>query len=313
MAKVAQNEPNMIPSMPGQSFIGQFSYLGGYSELNLSWLVGVKWGDPSMKLYDLEQTDFYKSLYQRFHRWYVNGYYEKDVIANKEDPTALQIAGRVASRVTAFDLERTTNASVMGTHPTWKFKAYLVSVDKVAPLAPPLNNALFFNANGANPIKALKFWEWVHKSQDNYDLFIYGIKGRDYTLTSDGAVQLPAGVNLDDSPYLGWHGQWAAWWPELSRPEVTDEPGWMKKLIKGTYINEKNYPTMGFSPNTEAFKNELAQRLALRADFGTKLEFGVVDPDVELKNYLDKQKAAGSDKILAELQKQMDAWNSANK
>jgi predicted signal transduction protein with EAL and GGDEF domain len=97
------------------------------------------------------------------------------------------------------------------------------------------------------------------------------------------------------------------------KARVTDEPGWMKKLIKGTYINEKNYPTMGFSPNTEAFKNELAQRLALRADFGTKLEFGVVDPDVELKNYLDKQKAAGSDKILAELQKQMDAWNSANK
>jgi putative aldouronate transport system substrate-binding protein len=42
------------------------------------------------------------------------------------------------------------------------------------------------------------------------------------------------------------------------------------------------------------------------------LKAGQLDPEENLPKFLEKQKAAGSDKIIAEAQKQLDAWSKAN-
>jgi putative aldouronate transport system substrate-binding protein len=314
LQKVKDNEPGMLPiGVQGNPSVSQWSFLGGYAQLNMLWNVVFRWDDPSMKLIDMEQTDHYKAMVQRYRSWYLKGYIEKDVLAQKEDPLALAVAGKAASIMYAQDSVPVLNKSVMGTHPTWKFQAYLFDTDKVADLVGPLGNAVVFNANGAHPEKALAFWDWMHKSQANYDLVMYGIEGKDFTLRADGAVSLPTGVNLDDSPYMGWHGRWAAYWPEFERASAEDPPGFKAELLKGTYINEKQHPAAGFQADTSPIKNELAQRMALRNDLGVKLELGVVDPATNLADYLAKQKEAGIDKVLAELQSQLNAWKASQK
>ncbi|MBO9608448.1 MAG: DUF3502 domain-containing protein, partial [Paenibacillaceae bacterium] len=43
------------------------------------------------------------------------------------------------------------------------------------------------------------------------------------------------------------------------------------------------------------------------------LSIGAVDPDVELPKFLEKLKNAGADAIIAEKQKQLDAWKATQK
>jgi putative aldouronate transport system substrate-binding protein len=82
----------------------------------------------------------------------------------------------------------------------------------------------------------------------------------------------------------------------------------MDRVIKATYINDKIPPHVGFFPELSAVKNEIAQRYSLKENIGRALELGVLDPDEAYDDYIAKQKAAGSEKIIAELQKQLDAW-----
>ena len=82
-----------------------FSYVGGYQPLNEQWNIVYDLKDPKLKLMDLEKTDFYKNMLTRFRRWYLNGYFEKDVMAQREHYKDLMIAGKTASIVHVFNSE----------------------------------------------------------------------------------------------------------------------------------------------------------------------------------------------------------------
>jgi len=49
------------------------------------------------------------------------------------------------------------------------------------------------------------------------------------------------------------------------------------------------------------------------ADLYYALASGSIDPDKYLTQFIDKFKQAGSNKIIAEKQKQLDAWKATNK
>ncbi len=78
--------------------------------------------------------------------------------------------------------------------------------------------------------------------------------------------------------------------------------------MKATYVNDKILPTTGFFPDLSVIKTEWAQRASLKQNIGNAMELGVLDPATTYDDYIAKEKAAGIDKILAELQKQLDAW-----
>jgi putative aldouronate transport system substrate-binding protein len=308
LASVARNEPGMFGVAPTAQWMSPFSYIGDMGALNEQWNIVYDLGDSNLKLKDLELTDFYKAMIRRFRKWYLSGYFEKDVLAQKEDYKDLMIAGKAASIVHIFDSENELTIQIKPNHPDWEVKAHLLRVDKVGPLSPPMNNILLFNKNGKNPEKAIMFWEWMHKSQDNYDLVMYGIKGKHWNEGPNRTVVIPAPYTMADSPYYGWHGRWCAYWPELERPTANDLPGWMNKVMKATYINDRVPPHVGFFPELGAIKNEIAQRYSLKENIGRALELGVLDPEAAYADYVAKQAAAGRDKILAELQRQMDKW-----
>ena len=174
-----------------------------------------------------------------------------------------------------------------------------------------MNNFLLFNRNGKNPELAVRFWEWMHLNQENYDLVMYGIKGVHWNEGPNRTVEIPAPYSMADSPYYGWHGRWCAWWPEYERPTADDLPGWAEKEVKAAYINDKIPPHVGFFPDLSVVKNEIAQRFSNKQNIGHALELGVLDPDEAYDDYITKQKAAGVDKIIAELQKQLENWLAA--
>ncbi|MNY81601.1 hypothetical protein D3C86_2232390 [compost metagenome] len=60
-------------------------------------------------------------------------------------------------------------------------------------------------------------------------------------------------------------------------------------------------------------KTQVAAAVNVGKEFDAAMDTGSVDMDASLPKYQDKMKAAGIDKIIAEKQKQLDAFLAASK
>jgi putative aldouronate transport system substrate-binding protein len=94
--------------------------------------------------------------------------------------------------------------------------------------------------------------------------------------------------------------------------DVSENP---KKAQMFLDYNAKSLPlkSLGFDFDISSLKNEVTAIKNVYAEFMPGMETGSVDPAVEMPKALAKFKAAGIDKVVAEAQKQYDAWLTANK
>lgn len=78
---------------------------------------------------------------------------------------------------------------------------------------------------------------------------------------------------------------------------------------------DKQTPTeflFGFSFNPEPVKSEIATVGSVILEFSPYIETGALDPDTNIPKMIEKMKAADLDNILAEEQRQIDIWRTAN-
>lgn len=157
-----------------------------------------------------------------------------------------------------------------------------------------------------NPERAMMFLELMNTDKQLYNTLVYGIEGKHYKKTGDITVEL-----IPDSGYLtnvSWMlgNQLNAYLlPGVAAdtPKKTDE---LNKSAKASRI-------MGFSFDTEPVKSETAQCKTIIDKYTAGFAHGMFDVDSTLATMNKELKAAGMDKIIAEKQKQLDAWAAANK
>lgn len=311
MKTIKENEPDIIPFTPNYDRSSSiFGDMKGYAVLSLSLDLVYKWDDPDMKIVAWEQTPEYKQVVEMMRSWYEKDYMPKDV--NAVQDFSFFGPGKISSTIYLW-MEAYTNfdKQVKAANPGWSVKAYDLYPDKVATKSSPMNNAMAFNVNAANPDRALMFMEWIQASQENYDLMIYGIKDKHYELEGK-FIKQPAGYNYNDNPYLNWEGQWPFWNIEYFRFDVNDPVEYKEGYFDNVNHNTRYRPHLGFTPNLDPIKTEVAQRTATYGEMGKLLEYGALPMD-KFDSYIQKQKDAGTEKIVTEIQKQLDAWKAANK
>lgn len=94
-----------------------------------------------------------------------------------------------------------------------------------------------------------------------------------------------------------------------------------KKIYEGDYsekvkaVNADSIrsPILGFYFDPTPVKHEIAQIVNNAHEFTSPLYTGAIDPDDGIRKYMEKAKAAGMDKVLAEMQRQIDAWKKTRK
>ena len=69
---------------------------------------------------------------------------------------------------------------------------------------------------------------------------------------------------------------------------------------------------LGFVFDPSNVKTEVAAVQAVFDQYRLPLENGVIDPDENLPKFIQALKDAGIDTVIAEKQKQLDAWAAAN-
>jgi putative aldouronate transport system substrate-binding protein len=139
----------------------------------------------------------------------------------------------------------------------------------------------------------------------------FGLEGKHWVKTSTGQLDFPKGVTAQTSGYVPAIS-WAFGNQFLNYLWTTEDPNkWKNYLAYNKTAVGSN--VLGFIPNYENIKTEIAALNNVWAEFVPGLETGSTDPTVYIPRAIAKAKEAGIDRVIAEIQKQYDAWYAKKK
>jgi putative aldouronate transport system substrate-binding protein len=278
----------------------------------------VRYDDSSAKVINQYDTQEYKDYLTTERDWYLKGYIKKDAATLKDiapDRKAEKVAATVSSGVYVDESKLNVPRFFSMSDPT--HKVYSVNWAITKPMMQASKGAeacLTVGANSQNPDRALQWIELVNSDQTVWNLLNWGREGIDYTRVDDHYIKR----NLDsyDFHYADWVvGQSNGRDPNYA---YVDQGGnWEdnKLILDASAEADKTVqpsPVSGFVFNAEPVKTEIANCNTVLDEMVAALGSGSIDPVKNLPIFLEKLKTAGADKIIAEKQKQIDAWKAAN-
>ncbi len=174
------------------------------------------------------------------------------------------------------------------------------------------------NAKCANPEKAFEMLNAFYSDETLCNMFKFGIEGEHWTdENNDGVAEFTeANSDANNRAYYNWY-------PYVNLVSTTCgavAPGCTPEFAeKMAAVNEKGVgsPLMGFLADTTAIADEVAACQAVISEYATQWQYpSVYKSEAEIDAMCDKfaedLKANGIDTIMAEIQKQVDAWKAAN-
>lgn len=274
-----------------------------------TWLYGAVIGEGSTTVVNPFATEYFAKYTQITHEWFNKGYIHRDAATQTE---------------TGFLLVRNNAALAHMNAGEFDIKASLdqrtgmdIAVLKVAEGI--VNTGIMQKFTWAVPVTsrvpeaALKFLALTYTDAEVLNLINYGIEDVHYVVEADGRINWPQGVTSLTSPYFPG-GNFLFGNAYLAKVRVGPvSPPDMRQQILEINQNVQTSPLLGFSVVTRTFVNELAAVANVYAQFGEGLMAGSSNPATVLPQFLAALEAAGYPRILAEVQKQVDAFKAANR
>ncbi|WP_167859184.1 DUF3502 domain-containing protein [Paenibacillus cymbidii] len=300
----------------GGSFVNLFSPTwlqeGAFNTVGI-----IRLDDPNLKIVNQYDQPEVKEALKVARDWYQKGYFKKDVLAIK-DPEQDFIAGKYAS-------------NFAGVAPGWdagmgsRWKHPLVQVywenREQKPLATStglLSSMTAISKTSKNKERAMMFLNLVNTDPVLYNLLGFGIEGKHYKIikkVGDRPDQVLVGDPDGVDPKANGYSHQLEWmfgdpWNAYQRSEASLG---VSKLQQDWLAKAQVSPIFGWNFNGEKVADKLATVATVVSQYWIPLSIGAVDPDVELPKFLEKLKNAGADAIIAEKQKQLDAWKATQK
>ncbi|MDR3172543.1 MAG: ABC transporter substrate-binding protein [Treponema sp.] len=274
----AKGEPN-----------GRFFYMLDYDNSIGMNIIGVKFTDKNLKVVnELEDPEFIEYL-RYFHRWYQDGIINPDAPVLDTSPSGAAI-GLGQGWPLAWDDAWARNAG-------WE---HAVSNLEYGPVY-TTDTILAYNGISSNSKyveESLKFFELANTDRKLRDMLAYGIEGKDFEYVT------PTTINkLTDTWSMAAFEQ--ATFFIMSTTHGVPNP-WDEVL----QLNEqaRTSALFGFVFDRTPVQNEWANCTVVWDRFSADLFTGAVNPDVTVPQAIAELKANGFDRILAEAQRQIDAW-----
>ncbi|GLX67044.1 extracellular solute-binding protein [Paenibacillus glycanilyticus] len=247
------------------------------------------------------------AAYPKIREMFQKGYINKNVLNNKTPSRDSFQAGQSALAAYGDNQFRDSFNGINTAHPDWN-----VSFQSFSPEGPFIKLAydsgmMAIPSSSGNKERALMFMDKFFSDPNYYMLMIYGIEGKHWEYTADKSqIEVPAGT--DPSLYPKWQYPWGFGdWVGFNKPSTTDYPDYAKHVEHMASVAKDN-PYANFKPNTDSIKNEIAALNNVFLKYGGALAYGAADPDEALKKASAELKAAGYDKVKAEIQKQLDEF-----
>jgi putative aldouronate transport system substrate-binding protein len=301
---VKEKKPNMIPLYSGGSLFNAH-YFAEYDFLGDSTIPGAilkNTEDTTVKM--VEEYDIYKRYLKVARDFYVKGYINSDAATTQLSSSDAYKAGNIFSTVEPLKpgkAEEIANATgLQGKLAQIEMTGKTVSTSETA------GAMLAVSSTSEDPERAMMLINLLHTDKEINNLLNFGIEGVHYT--RNGEVITPTDQSAGYAPGVAW---------ELGNQFLNyvwnseDPDKWEK--FREFNKNAKSSPALGFVFDSEPVKAEVGALANVIKQYQKALETGSVDYEKVLPQYISALKDAGVDKVVAEKQKQFDAFLAAKK
>jgi putative aldouronate transport system substrate-binding protein len=312
------NEPNIAIIVTNQNDASVLNVEGGafYDDFNnpvsfdtlgdfVNRLAVVFLDNPG-KVVNFYKTDNYRRQLERVHGWWNKGYVYKDAVINTDGQEVLIKNNVGITWTTGSELGVEVSKLNQTGHRIRAVKADpgLITTGAMTKFfwAVP--------AHSKEPEAALKFLNILYIDPDVNNLLVWGIEGRDYEVKANGTVGYPAGITATNVPY---HSADFLWGNQFITKVWSGNPPDLREQAKKENQNAMVSPLLGFSIDTAPIQNEIATLSNVISQYRPGLESGMVDPATGLPEFIRALEAGGSEKLITEVQRQLDAWKASKK
>jgi putative aldouronate transport system substrate-binding protein len=280
--------------------IGYVNAYLGFEEIGGRAIPGVIVdNDPNMKVQNQFKTQKFVDWIKLMRKWYQAGYIREDAVAVTDinpNLSKTQVGcWFVGTYKPGGDAE--DSARVGYTVLNIPISQSLLQTDAI------IATMHAISVTSKNPDRAMQLMEILNTDVPTYNLMAFGIEGKHYTKTAPNRVQL-----VKDSGY-----QPSTLWMHASTFNAYLLPGQPDDVWEKTRqlnMNATQSVIIGFSFDPTPVNAEISQCESVRKEYLPALELGTVDPDKVIPEFVDKLDKAGAPKLIAEMQRQINAWKA---
>ncbi|OCT12827.1 ABC transporter substrate-binding protein [Paenibacillus pectinilyticus] len=301
---IKDNEPNLAALGSGLS-VPSDQYLW-YDKLGDKY--GVLPGyDNGLKVENLYETKEYEDYLKKMSSWFKAGFINKDAATSQVPTNDLMKAGKIFS----YFITNKPGALVDEIRTSGKELVFVPLITKAyATTSDVLTGLWTISTNSKNPERSMMFMNLMYSDKDIANLLLWGVEGKHYVKASENTIDYPTGI---DAKTVGYANQGWLTGNSLLAYLYKSSPSDKNKIIIDNNKNAIKSKALGFSFNSEPVKNEITALNNVTDQYKKGLESGTLDPADKLQEFRTKLKAAGIDKVVAEKQKQLDAWAAESK
>lgn len=309
MEVLMEKEPGVIPFNTSAAdvlnlwlnFINASGYMAVYQPLGMYYDYNA---DDVTVVYEHELEQF-KDFLRTAKEFADKGFWSKNAYAGKTISTEAFKAG--TSFVATGHVVTANDMAIMlrNIQPDWKVE--FVRIPDNYRQRPMTAGSGTIPSTSKNPERMLMALKLMRTDREIHDLLMYGIEGVHYTLDAEGRVNSTQ-VGTEKYP----PDQFPLAWSNRNLEFIREVNGSLKELMEiQNSVDEmsKMSKIYGFTFDKTPVATEVAVMSDIYQEYKYLFNFGAFD-DVDriLAEYTEKMKAAGADKVKAEMQRQVDEY-----
>lgn len=283
---IKENEPDVTPLYITKGFSAP-----QYFE-QLVDPVGIEYEDDSLVVKNMFETDKMKSTLETLRKYYQAGYINADSATAQDDKSVKRFVTKgdgqpYAEVLWSKDLKYDVVASQI--------------TDSYITNASTTGSMIAVSKNSKNPDKAVEFLNLLNTDEYIRNLLNYGIEGTHYESVNDKQIKL---TDKASDYSVGYY--------TLGNLFITkaldNEPETKWDEFQEFNDAAKESAVLGFKFDTSKVTNEIAAINNVLEEFKSTIYSGSVDVDEYLDKLNKKLKDQGIDRVIEEMQTQLDAW-----
>jgi putative aldouronate transport system substrate-binding protein len=308
-----KKRPDVVPFAPintGDTVL--LRYLSNKYEVDTlsdaNTMAGVVFGGSGKVVNFYESKEFADGV-AMMHDWYAKGYLSKDAATATADTPGQFRAGKLFCTIGGYGGNQigVTISGQTGRN---------IGAKHIAPF--------YFDSQAVNlvttgigsttkvPEAAMKVLNLIYTDEFVINTMLYGLEGRDFVKVDAHHWKYPDGKDANSVPYTaslctGVFGSESLQY----QPVGVSWDDILNKLSDNQ--KTKRSPYFGFNFDTTEMKNEISAITNVYNQYIPGLICGALDPAATIPKLNKALKDAGIDRIVAEKQKQLDAWLKAGK
>lgn len=264
------------------------------------------------------RTPEYKLFVETYSDWYKKGYIREDVLKTDLGKSArYTIRGTGGYLVGQGYMPSESDIETAKENGTFVYVNIPFYDEHYIPFSAAASSTAI-SSSCKNPERAIKLIELMNteKGKDLYNLLVYGIEGEHYHKLEGDDHIVPVGyvnnVPTKNTPYGQY--KWALG-NSFNAYEIYSDSS--NKILQKDFIKKVNDDArasklMGFTLDTDPIKEELKQVDAVVDEYKTLLNSGAAeDVNALYDEFVGKLIKAGDDKVIAEINRQIEEWRSS--